>query len=209
MRKIKSIVTAAVFAALTLSFYGCNDKGSDSSSSNNVVYYDSAENSYVNPNEQVATMPTGENMVDAAIGTKSDMDNYSAEFVKLIDMGNIGPDTVRPNEVNSYGAVFEITNNSDKDLNVSSLCNFHIELDDGSLIYSATAGSISQAQAIITDYDLFLDTTVAPGETVTGYYPFEVPTGWSHLKFYYFPEYSAENYDSFVYDVTPEMVAQP
>ena len=126
MRKIKSIVTAAVFAALTLSFYGCNDKGSDSSSSNNVVYYDSAENSYVNPNEQVATMPTGENMVDAAIGTKSDMDNYSAEFVKLIDMGNIGPDTVRPNEVNSYGAVFEITNNSDKDLNVSSLCNFHI-----------------------------------------------------------------------------------
>ena len=40
MRKIKSIVTAAVFAALTLSFYGCNDKGSDSSSSNNVVYYD-------------------------------------------------------------------------------------------------------------------------------------------------------------------------
>lgn len=209
MRKIKSIVTAAVFAALTLSFYGCNDKGSDSSSSNNVVYYDSAENSYVNPNEQVATMPTGENMVDAAIGTKSDMDNYSAEFVKLIDMGNIGPDTVRPNEVNSYGAVFEITNNSDKDLNVSSLCNFHIELDDGSLIYSATAGSISQAQAIITDYDLFLDTTVVPGETVTGYYPFEVPTGWSHLKFYYFPEYSAENYDSFVYDVTPEMVVQP
>ncbi len=209
MRKIKSIVTAAVFAALTLSFYGCNDKGSDSSSSNNVVYYDSAENSYVNPNEQVATMPTGENMVDAAIGTKSDMDNYSAEFVKLIDMGNIGPDTVRPNEVNSYGAVFEITNNSDKDLNVSSLCNFHIELDDGSLIYSATAGSISQAQTIITDYDLFLDTTVAPGETVTGYYPFEVPTGWSHLKFYYFPEYSAENYDSFVYDVTPEMVVQP
>ena len=209
MRKIKSIVTVAVFAALTLSFYGCNDKGSDSSSSNNVVYYDSAENSYVNPNEQVATMPTGENMVDAAIGTKSDMDNYSAEFVKLIDMGNIGPDTVRPNEVNSYGAVFEITNNSDKDLNVSSLCNFHIELDDGSLIYSATAGSISQAQTIITDYDLFLDTTVAPGETVTGYYPFEVPTGWSHLKFYYFPEYSAENYDSFVYDVTPEMVVQP
>lgn len=209
MRKIKSIVTAAVFAALTLSFYGCNDKGSDSSSSNNVVYYDSAENSYVNPNEQVVTMPTGENMVDAAIGTKSDMDNYSAEFVKLIDMGNIGPDTVRPNEVNSYGAVFEITNNSDKDLNVSSLCNFHIELDDGSLIYSATAGSISQAQTIITDYDLFLDTTVAPGETVTGYYPFEVPTGWSHLKFYYFPEYSAENYDSFVYDVTPEMVVQP
>lgn len=209
MRKIKSIVTAAVFAALTLSFYGCNDKGSDSSSSNNVVYYDSAENSYVNPNEQVATMPTGENMVDAAIGTKSDMDNYSAEFVKLIDMGNIGPDTVRPNEVNSYGAVFEITNNSDKDLNVSSLCNFHIELDDGSLIYSATAGSISQAQTIITDYDLFLDTTVAPGETVTGYYPFEVPTGWNHLKFYYFPEYSAENYDSFVYDVTPEMVVQP
>ena len=59
MRKIKSIVTAAVFAALTLSFYGCNDKGSDSSSSNNVVYYDSAENSYVNPNEQVATMPPG------------------------------------------------------------------------------------------------------------------------------------------------------
>ncbi len=209
MRKIKSIVTVAVFAALTLSFYGCNDKGSDSSSSNNVVYYDSAENSYVNPNEQVATMPTGENMVDAAIGTKSDMDNYSAEFVKLIDMGNIGPDTVRPNEVNSYGAVFEITNNSDKDLNVSSLCNFHIELDDGSLIYSATAGSISQAQTIITDYDLFLDTTVAPGETVTGYYPFEVPTGWNHLKFYYFPEYSAENYDSFVYDVTPEMVVQP
>lgn len=209
MRKIKSIVTVAVFAALTLSFYGCNDKGSDSSSSNNVVYYDSAENSYVNPNEQVATMPTGESMVDAAIGTKSDMDNYSAEFVKLIDMGNIGPDTVRPNEVNSYGAVFEITNNSDKDLNVSSLCNFHIELDDGSLIYSATAGSISQAQTIITDYDLFLDTTVAPGETVTGYYPFEVPTGWNHLKFYYFPEYSAENYDSFVYDVTPEMVVQP
>ena len=209
MRKIKSIVTVAVFAALTLSFYGCNDKGSDSSSSNNVVYYDSAENSYVNPNEQVATMPTGENMVDAAIGTKSDMDNYSAEFVKLIDMGNIGPDTVRPNEVNSYGAVFEITNNSDKDRNVSSLCTFHIELDDGSLIYSATAGSISQAQTIITDYDLFLDTTVAPGETVTGYYPFEVPTGWNHLKFYYFPEYSAENYDSFVYDVTPEMVVQP
>ncbi|MGN1480638.1 DUF4352 domain-containing protein [Porcipelethomonas sp.] len=206
MKKLKSIIIAATVLVMAFPMAGCSDK--KQGTANNVVYYDS-NNSYVNPNDQQATLPTGEQRVEASIGTQADLKDYSVDLVKLVNVGTTGPDDVHAQEVNIYGAVFDITNNSDTAINVSSLSNFHVLLEDGSIIYGVTGTSMKRAEEALSDVPVFLGTEIGPGETASGFYAFEVPTGWSNFEINYFPEYADENYDSLVYKVTPDMVVEP
>ena len=207
MKKLKNIILAVSVAVMALSMYGCADK-KNGYSSNSVVYYD-GNNTYVNPNEQKAVLPTGEQNVEAQIGSKSDLKDYSVDLVKIVNVGTVGPDDVHAQEVNIYGAVFDITNNSDTEISVSSLSNFHIVLEDGTIINGITIASMNRTEDALTDIPVFLDTKIDSGETVTGFYAFEVPTGWSNFEINYFPEYSDETYDRLFYKITPDMVVEP
>lgn len=75
-------------------------------------------------------------------------------------------------------AEFEIVNNSDKELHVSSVMSFEGYADDYALNYSFSA-------ALAKDGANQLDGTVAPGKKMNGVIGYEVPTDWKNLEIHF------------------------
>lgn len=75
-------------------------------------------------------------------------------------------------------AEFEIVNNSDKELHVSSVMSFEGYADDYALNYSFSA-------ALAKDGANQLDGTVAPGKKMNGVIGYEVPTDWKNIEIHF------------------------
>lgn len=75
-------------------------------------------------------------------------------------------------------AEFEIANNSDKELHVSSVMSFEGYADDYALNYSFSA-------ALAKDGANQLDGTVAPGKKMNGVIGYEVPVDWKNLEIHF------------------------
>ena len=77
---------------------------------------------------------------------------------------------------------FEIANNSDKEINVSSMLSFEAYCDDYTCTFSLTAlmekGNKNQ-----------LDGTVAPGKKFKGVIGYEVPADWGELEVRFTPDF--------------------
>ncbi len=86
---------------------------------------------------------------------------------------------------------FEITNNSDKEISVSSMVSFEAYCDDYTCTYSLAAliekGDKNQ-----------LDGTVAPGKKLNGVIGYEVPTDWSELEVVFTPDVLSDKNITFV-----------
>lgn len=77
-------------------------------------------------------------------------------------------------------AEFEIANNSDKDLAISSLLSFKAYADDYSLNYSVAA--------MIDKSDSTLDGSVAAGKKMKGWIGYEVDADWEKVEIEFSPE---------------------
>ena len=77
-------------------------------------------------------------------------------------------------------AEFEIANNSDKDLAISSLLSFKAYADDYSLNYSVAA--------MIDKSDSTLDGSVAAGKKMKGWIGYEVNADWGKVEIEFSPE---------------------
>ena len=77
-------------------------------------------------------------------------------------------------------AEFEIANNSDKDLAISSLLSFKGYADDYSLNYSVAA--------MIDKADSTLDGSVAAGKKMKGWIGYEVDADWGKVEIEFSPE---------------------
>lgn len=77
---------------------------------------------------------------------------------------------------------FEITNNSDKEINISSMMSFNAYCDDYTCNYSLTAllekGNKNQ-----------LDGTIAAGKKFNGVIGYEVPADWNELEVHFTPDF--------------------
>lgn len=77
---------------------------------------------------------------------------------------------------------FEIANNSDKEINISSMMSFNAYCDDYACTYSLTAllekGNKNQ-----------LDGTIAAGKKFNGVIGYEVPTDWNELEVHFTPDF--------------------
>lgn len=77
---------------------------------------------------------------------------------------------------------FEIANNSDKEINISSMMSFNAYCDDYTCNYSLTAllekGNKNQ-----------LDGTIAAGKKFNGVIGYEVPTDWNELEVHFTPDF--------------------
>lgn len=77
---------------------------------------------------------------------------------------------------------FEIANNSDQEISVSSMLSFEAYCDDYTCTYSLAAtlekGNKNQ-----------LDGTVAPGKKFNGVIGYEVPTSWQKLEVHFTPDF--------------------
>lgn len=75
---------------------------------------------------------------------------------------------------------FEIVNNSEEELSVSSMMSFDAYVDDYSV-------SMSLSSLVSTD-DPQLDGTVAPEKKVAGVIGYEVPSDWKDLEVSFEPD---------------------
>lgn len=89
-------------------------------------------------------------------------------------------------------ANFEIANNSDSELSVSSALSFEAYADDYSLNYSLSAMLESDGNQ--------LDGTIAPGKKMNGWIGYEVPSDWSNIEIHFTDNVWSSN--KFVFKIT-------
>lgn len=105
-----------------------------------------------------------------------------------------------------YALIFNITNNSDKNLRVWMLDGFKVSIDGKELSFNETFSAISAANAAIkySDYKKY-DGDVAAGESLEGCVPFQVKGDWSKMQITYLPDTHNSN-DYIVYEVSSDDV---
>lgn len=92
-----------------------------------------------------------------------------------------GNDWVTPEDGNVFVfANVEITNNSSKEISVSSMLSFDTYCDDYKLDFSSSA-----LMAASTDNRQQMDGSIAVGKKLNGYLGFEVPADWSTIEINY------------------------
>lgn len=90
-------------------------------------------------------------------------------------------------------ANFEIANNSDSELSISSALSFEAYADDYALNYSF--GALME-KADSTQ----LDGTIAPGKKMNGWIGYEVPADWSNIEIHFTDNVWSSN--KFVFEIT-------
>ena len=90
-----------------------------------------------------------------------------------------GADFVTPTEGNVFVLVeFEIANNSDSEIAVSSMLSFEAYADDYALNYSLSSLMVKEGATQ-------LDGTIASGKKMKGIIGYEVPADWSNLEIHF------------------------
>lgn len=77
---------------------------------------------------------------------------------------------------------FEITNNSDKEINISSMLSFEAYCDDYACTFSLSALLEKQNKNQ-------LDGTVAPRKKFNGIVGYEVPSDWKNMEIHFTPDF--------------------
>ena len=102
-----------------------------------------------------------------------------------------GGDFFTPDEGNVFVLCeFNIENNSDKELTISSLLNFETYFDDYEADLSISALTSSDKDS--------LDGTVAAGKKMTGVIGFEVSEDWKNVEIHYTPNIISDDKVIFV-----------
>ena len=115
------------------------------------------------------------------VGETAELKGVSVAFVAVTE--NTGSAFNQPTDGNVFVLCeFEIANNSDQEINVSSMMSFEAYCDDYTCTFSLAAlmekGNKNQ-----------LDGTVAPGKKFNGVIGYEVPADWSELEVRFTPDF--------------------
>ncbi len=116
-----------------------------------------------------------------AVGETAELKGVSVKLVNVTE--STGSDFNQPTDGNVFVLCeFEIANNSDKEVNVSSMMSFEAYCDDYTCTYSLSAlmekGNKNQ-----------LDGTVAAGKRFNGVIGYEVPADWKELEVRFTPDF--------------------
>lgn len=110
------------------------------------------------------------------VGETAEMNDVQVTLLKYSE--SKGSEYNKPSDGNVFlMAEFEIVNNSDSEMNVSSMLSFEAYADDYALNYSLGA--------IMENNDTQLDGTIAAGKKMKGYIGYEVPKDWSTVEIHF------------------------
>ena len=212
MKNIKKVIT--ICSAVTLIFSaGCSDKRNVTE--NGIVYYDGSSNEYV---QQTEGMENGDGQVvpqDELIeniptqqiqqGVKSEVSGLDVTLTDIFDVGEIKAEQVNyDRQVIAF--VFEITNNTDSDIDVNAF-DVKVEYMDGER-NTVTTGveAMLKAEDKIKDMES-LNATLKPGETVKGYAAIGVYSVWETMTVYFTPQVTGQK-DALAFDITKDAVKE-
>ena len=136
---------------------------------------------------KTATTQQGESDDNKEVDTQEEKDIFTVgETAELNDVQvtllkyseSDGSEFNKPTDGNVFlMAEFEIVNNSDSEMNVSSMLSFEAYADDYALNYSLGA--------ITENNNTQLDGTIAAGKKMKGYIGYEVPKDWSTVEIHF------------------------
>lgn len=116
-----------------------------------------------------------------SVGEAAEMNNI---IVSLKDVSeSSGSDFNKPSDGNVFLICeFEITNNSDEEINVSSMLSFEAYCDDYTCSFSLSA-------LLEKENKNQLDGTVAAGKKFNGVVGYEVPSDWKNMEIHFTPDF--------------------
>ena len=125
--------------------------------------------------------PEPEKSTSFSVGETAELKNVAVTLVDVTESS--GSSFLAPAEGNVFLLCeFEIANDSDEEVNISSLMSFDAYCDSYACNFSLSAlvekGSKNQ-----------LDGTVAPGKRFNGVIGYEVPTDWQELEIIFTPDF--------------------
>lgn len=132
-----------------------------------------------------------EQTLDAfGVGQKVKLNDIIVSLVSVTESD--GGNYMTPEDGNVFVLCeFEIENNSDRDISVSSMLSFEAYVDDYSTTMSLTAGmSADKSQ---------LDGAIAAGKKMNGVIGYEVEQGWSSIEIRFTPDFWARKDIVFAY----------
>lgn len=126
------------------------------------------------------------------IGETAELDNVQVTMVNYSE--SAGSEYNKPADGKEFVLVqFEIANNSDKEMNVSSMMSFDAYADDYTLDYSLSA--------LMENQDANqLDGTIAAGKKMNGVIGYEVPVDWKNIEIHFTNDVWSGN--DFVFEIT-------
>ena len=200
MNFIKAFAAVSA-AAMLLALTGC-DK--NDSTSNNVTFYDSQNQYQYTPPTNNDKPQIGNEIKDEAGSTvsisKTDIALKSAEI-----FDTVGPDSYYSEKTDYIACRFDIKNNSDKTLSVSSLRDF-LYSSSGEITELPLSSYILIEKNKVEDYTS-IETEIPAGETLSAHVLLEIPSGWDSFKLYYTPYLDNTNNDCASFEITKDMLS--
>lgn len=121
------------------------------------------------------TNDTSDNVYE--IGEMAELNNVQVTMTSYEE--SAGTEYLTPADGNEFLLVeFEIINNSDSEIPISSVMSFEAYADDYLVNYSLSA-------LMVKDGMTQLDGTIAPGKRLKGFVGYEVPTDWKTAEVYF------------------------
>ena len=178
----RPILTAIVVFFVIIAIFGSTDSGKDNKPKKaNVPVQATETNTNTNNGNQNVQPPVEEEKTEFYKGETAELNDV---YVTLTGLYRSNGSTFNtPAEGNTYVLCeFDITNNSKKDINISSLLSFEAYCDDYACTYNIGAmlekGNKNQ-----------LDGMVASGKKMTGVVGYEVPKSWNELEIRFTPDF--------------------
>lgn len=161
-----------------LIFFGAASSGSSSKSSNKSKDSSSKESSRSSESyEDKSEISISSNEGIYSIGETAEMNNVQVTMTGYFE--SQGDQYSHPEDGSVFVyAEFDILNNTDHELNISSVLSFDAYADDYLLDFSAEAFLSSVNERT-------LDGSVDSGKRIRGYIGYEVPTNWSNIEVHF------------------------
>lgn len=183
LKVVLIVIAVIVVLAIIGSIFGKEDTPSQVSETNS-----SSEDQSSSETEE--TKETEDKTV-FTVGETAEMNDVQVTFVNYEE--SAGSEYNTPTEGNVFVlANFEIVNNSDSEISVSSMMSFESYADDYALNYSVSA-------LLEKSDSTQLDGTIAPGKKLNGWIGYEVPADWSNIEIHFTDNVWSDN--KFVFEI--------
>ena len=143
---------------------------------------DAAPQATAEPSQPAASSPSEtdaasqEEQTETTYGVGDTVESDGVEVTLVSAEENTGADYITPADGSVFVALeFEIVNNSQQDISVSSLASFEAYCDDYSVSQSLTGATLYDDKGT-------LDGSVATGKRLSGAIVYEVPGDWQQLE---------------------------
>ena len=153
---------------------------------------DAAPQATAEPSQPAASSPSEtdaasqEEQTETTYGVGDTVESDGVEVTLVSAEENTGADYITPADGSVFVALeFEIVNNSQQDISVSSLASFEAYCDDYSVSQSLTGATLYDDKGT-------LDGSVAAGKRLSGAIVYEVPADWQQLEVAFAPSVWAD-----------------